>query len=298
MRKMNELKTADVLRIIEEAQLLGVKHIAFTGGEPLLRNDLLLLLGYTTGKGIQASINTNGSLITRQVAKELLKHRVFVYLSVDGVGEEGHERFRGRGSWQRLLGAIEMLNELGIEFATVTTVNKKNYEKVEEIMKFCASSRALFSCFLPLMAFNEGEEELLLAPHEMLYVIQKIDEETKKLRYRASLWCMPFAKRFIRKNRWVRIGGCRNREILDIGVDGSLLLCDVLDISLANIREKSLEEAILEFESNKLNQKVSSPSLPEECRECEIRKVCLGGCYARSYKKLGKLNEKDPLCPA
>jgi radical SAM protein with 4Fe4S-binding SPASM domain len=298
MRGKEEFKTADALKIIEEASLLGVKHIAFTGGEPLLRDDLLLLLDHTTRRGIQASINTNGSLITKQIAEELLKRRVFVYLSVDGVGK-GHERFREDGSWRCLLKTIEILNEVKIEFATVTTLNKGSYKNIEKIMDFCASSGSLFSCFLPLMPFDGGgiEEELLLSPFEVHEAIRKIDEEARRLKYRISLWCMPFSRRFIRKSRWVRIGGCRNREVLDIGVDGSLLLCDVLDISLSTLRGKSLREAVAEFESNKLNQEVSFPELPEECRECEVKAMCLGGCYARAYKKFGKLNEKDPLCP-
>jgi radical SAM protein with 4Fe4S-binding SPASM domain len=295
MRACKELPTEKVFKIIDEASILGVEHIAFTGGEPLLREDILPLLRYTRERGIQVSITTNGSLITEDIAKEFLEFGVFIYLSLNGVGDE-HERLRGEGSWGRLLITIEILNKIGLGFATITTLHKGNYKDIGEIIKFCSSSGPLFSCFLPLMPFDNVAKESLLGPIEILETLKAIDKEARDIRYRVSLWCMPFAKRFI-QNRWIRIGGCRDREVIDIGVNGDLLLCDVLDISLATLRIESLRDAANRFEAHKLNKEISFPTLRGECIECKAKSVCLGGCYARAYKEYGTFNEKDPLCP-
>jgi radical SAM protein with 4Fe4S-binding SPASM domain len=296
MRGLDELETEEALKGIEDACLLGVRHIAFTGGEPLLRKDIFSLLRHTTELGIRTSITTNGSLITEEVANSLRELDVFVYLSLNGVEEE-HERFRGKGSWKRLLNTIKILKNIDVGFATVTTLHKENYKDIGKIMRFCATSGSLFSCFLPLMPFDKVGKELLLEPAEVLKVLKSVDNEVTRLKYKVSLWCMPFSKRFIR-NRLIRVGRCRNGEVIDIGVNGDLLLCDVLDISLTTLREKSLKEAINRFEAHRLNQEISFPILRGKCARCKVSSVCKGGCYARAYKEFGSFNEKDPLCPA
>ncbi len=148
-----ELTTREAKRIVKEAHEIGVEHIAFTGGEPLLREDIFELLEFANTCGVEASITTNGTLITEDVAKTLKKLNTFLYISIDGVGKT-HETLREKGTWDKLSRVFEILKKYKIPFATITTLSKSNYLVVEETIKFLKEIGAEFSCMLPCLLYT------------------------------------------------------------------------------------------------------------------------------------------------
>ncbi|WP_168371282.1 radical SAM protein [Pyrodictium occultum] len=98
------LSTGEALRLVGEAAELGVAHINLTGGEPLLRGDILELLAAAVDSGIEASLFTNMALLRDGVAGELARLGVLLYTSLDGP-REVYEAAKGPGSWERFLRA-------------------------------------------------------------------------------------------------------------------------------------------------------------------------------------------------
>ena len=289
-----ELTTREAKRIVKEAHEIGVEHIAFTGGEPLLREDIFELLEFANTCGVEASITTNGTLITEDVAKTLKKLNTFLYISIDGVGKT-HETLREKGTWDKLSRVFEILKKYKIPFATITTLSKSNYLVVEETIKFLKEIGAEFSCMLPLMPFGRAKEDYVLSKDELKDALFMVSESAHRYKHTVNLWCMPFAIKYI-ENSYIYVAGCRNVDTIDIAPNGDMLLCDVLDIVITDVRKRSLSEALKIFENHPLVKKLSQPVKKEPCKNCYVREFCMGGCYARAFKVYGNFNEKDPMC--
>jgi len=74
----DELTTEEGKKLIDDLAAFGSPVMLFSGGEPLMRPDLLTLAKYATDKGMRAVISTNGTLITKEIATELKKNRSFL----------------------------------------------------------------------------------------------------------------------------------------------------------------------------------------------------------------------------
>jgi radical SAM protein with 4Fe4S-binding SPASM domain len=221
---------------------------------------------------------------------------LFLYVSVDGVGTK-HEFLRPKHSWNTLVRSLDTLNRFDIGFATITTLHKRNYMDIKEIIEHCKNSGAKFSCFLPLMLLGKTERDDILSTEEVLYSLDLLDEGANDFRYSLDLWCMPFAERFLSNPR-IKITGCRNESTLDIDASGRVLLCDVLDVEVGDVKASSLSEVLKQVENHAATSEVVTPVSAAPCSDCSARSKCLGGCFARSFAECGRFDSPDPLCPA
>lgn len=94
----NELTTEEAMNLVEQFSELKVPLILFTGGEPLMRGDLIKLAHYARDKGIRIALSTNGTLITREMASKLAEAGFsYIGVSLDSINSEFHDKFRGWG---------------------------------------------------------------------------------------------------------------------------------------------------------------------------------------------------------
>ncbi|MEM3522015.1 MAG: radical SAM protein, partial [Candidatus Bathyarchaeia archaeon] len=92
----DELSTEERLAIIDQIDKAKVASIAFSGGEPIIRKDFFEIAKYASEKGIYVSLATNGTLITKDIAKKLYDCGVgYAEVSLDGAAPQTHEAFRG-----------------------------------------------------------------------------------------------------------------------------------------------------------------------------------------------------------
>lgn len=127
-----ELNTAQALSIIEELGILGTRMVHFTGGEPLLREDVGILLEQCHKKNILTSMNSNGSLVSRRIAE--LKTLDLLAISFDGP-EEIHDAIRAKGSYQGALEALTVARQNGIKVRILTALSKHNLGAVDFILE-------------------------------------------------------------------------------------------------------------------------------------------------------------------
>ena len=89
------MATEEVKRVIDEACALGVKMIYFTGGEALLRPDIFDLIAHTARAGVVSTLNTNGSLITPELAEKIVVSGLqSLTFSIDSPDEHIHDAIR------------------------------------------------------------------------------------------------------------------------------------------------------------------------------------------------------------
>jgi len=114
-----------VKEIIAEGYAAGFRHLHITGGEPLLWEGLFEALDYTFGIGYQTVfINTNGTLLTTDVAQKIATYnRCSISVSLDG-DEPLHNRLRGEGSYRKTISGIETALDAVVELVVFTIARK------------------------------------------------------------------------------------------------------------------------------------------------------------------------------
>lgn len=130
--KARELNTKNIFSIIDKLSSLGTRVICFSGGEPLLRNDLGKIIDYAHKKNISyIDINSNGALVKERI--EEIKGIRMLCLTLDGP-QKIHDRLRGEGSYRKVLEAahIAKKNKIKVYFRTVLT--KLNLKYIDNIL--------------------------------------------------------------------------------------------------------------------------------------------------------------------
>jgi len=126
--RFKDLDTATVFRIINEMAEAGVKKISFSGGEPLLRDDICEIIKYTKDKGISCEMNSTGFLFPEKADK--LRSLDLLKLSLDGP-REINDTVRGRkGAYQWTIEAARYAKKSGVRFVFCSTLTGYNIDYV------------------------------------------------------------------------------------------------------------------------------------------------------------------------
>jgi 12,18-didecarboxysiroheme deacetylase len=152
-----EMDTEQAFSVLDDLARFGVPVVLFSGGEPLMRRDLLRLASYAVQKGMRAVISTNGTLITKDKAKELREVGLsYVGVSLDGM-EEVHDRFRGRkGAFQSAMEGIRNCREVGLKVGLRFTVNRLNRQEVPGVFDLLERENIPRICFYHLVYAGRG----------------------------------------------------------------------------------------------------------------------------------------------
>lgn len=130
-RKFDELKTPQILDAIKDLFRNGTRIIRFTGGEPLLKEDIAIIINYACDLGIAVTISTNGILLPEKIKE--IKRISGVFISLDGP-EDIHNSLRGIGSYAKALEAIKIAKESNISVSIATTLNSLNLNNIKYLL--------------------------------------------------------------------------------------------------------------------------------------------------------------------
>ena len=155
----DELSTAEGRALIDDLAGFGVPVLLFSGGEPLVRQDLPELAAYAVEKGMRAVISTNGTLITPQVARTLKQIGLsYVGISLDGM-EAINDKFRGvSGAFSKALSGIRNCRAAGIKVGLRFTINRFNVGEIPAIFDLLEAEDVPRVCFYHLVYAGRGSE--------------------------------------------------------------------------------------------------------------------------------------------
>ncbi len=131
-----ELSYPEVCSILDQLSKMGCFHINLTGGDPLVRPDLLKILTHAKKKGFYTILLTNATLFTPHISDHLKSINIDkVDISLYGMTERTYKSVTGvSGSFTRCLRGIELLRERDISFSLkmpVTTLNKNEFAQAK-----------------------------------------------------------------------------------------------------------------------------------------------------------------------
>ena len=135
----SELGTDECFRVIDEIAAFAPECVTIlTGGEPLLRRDILEIVRRAAERGLWVVVGTNGVSITENLATRLAKAGARgLSLSLDALDAERHDRFRNvRGAWRNTVDGAAILNRVGLPFIVQTTAGSHNLGELDAIADF------------------------------------------------------------------------------------------------------------------------------------------------------------------
>jgi len=224
--------------IIRQGKEMGVYFYIYTGGEPLVRKTDLIRLCEKHDDCVFLAF-TNGTLIDEAFADEMLRVKNFVpAISLEGF-EEATDSRRGKGTYAKVIRAMELLRERKLLYGISSCYTSANYDSItsEEYYDMLIRMGAYFIWYFHYMPVgNDASPELLPTPEQRETVYRRI----RSYRSRKPLFAMDF------QNDAEFVGGCiaGGRNYFHINANGDIDPCVFIHYSDSNIREKSLLEAM------------------------------------------------------
>jgi 12,18-didecarboxysiroheme deacetylase len=155
----DELSTDEARAMIDDLAGYGAPVLLFSGGEPLMRHDLLELIPYASAAGLRTVISTNGTMIDAPLAEKLATAGLnYVGVSLDGMAAT-NDAFRGQqGAFQRALEGIRNCHAVGVKAGLRLTMNRRNVGEIPEVFDLIEREGIQRVCFYHLVYTGRGDD--------------------------------------------------------------------------------------------------------------------------------------------
>lgn len=179
-KKRAELSTDDAFMVVEklsEVAQIGLPALSFSGGEPLLREDLFEVAAYANKKIPYLSIATNGTLLTKDNVRRLKDVGIdYVEISLDGATKEVHESFRGvKGCFERTMRGIRNSLDEGIETCIATTFQQHNKSQFKQLINLVDELGIMFMHFNYIPTGRAKDHIMLdLTPEDRFTILETL----------------------------------------------------------------------------------------------------------------------------
>lgn len=317
----DELTHDEGLKLLDDLAAFGSPVALFSGGEPLMRPDIIELIRHARAGGMRAVLSTNGTLINEEMAAQLKECGLsYVGVSLDGL-EETNDRFRGmHGAFRQALEGIRNCRAAGIKVGLRFTMNRRNAQDLGGIFDLLQQENIPRVCFYHLVYAGRGsklvEEDLNHA--ETRAAVDLIIDRTQAL-HDAGI---PAEVLTVDNHcdgpylylRMLKEGNARAEGVMELlrmnggNSTGIGIGCVSWDgqvhadqfwrhYSFGNVRERPFS-AIWTDTSDELMGKLKNrkPHLKGRCAQCRFQDVCNGNFRVRAEAVTGDVWEPDPAC--
>lgn len=317
-----ELSTAEGKRLLDDLANYGVPVVLFSGGEPLVRDDLFELVRYADERGIRPVLSTNGTLITEEKAARLRDAGLrYAGISVDGLPER-NDAFRGQeGAFDAAIRGIRACLDAGLKTGLRYTITEQNASDLRGVVDLLYEEGVNRFCFYHLDYGGRGADlvDVDLSPREKRAAVKELcdltreyydqDEEIETLlvgNYADAAYLVEYARRFIGAAAAERVydylqrngGDPTGERVADVDYQGNVHPTQFWQgYSLGNVRDRPFI-AIWEDDSNPLIFRLRErrEHLTGRCADCRYQDICRGASRLRALTVNDDLFAPDPQC--
>jgi 12,18-didecarboxysiroheme deacetylase len=317
----NEMSTSEAKTMIDDLAAFGAPVLLFSGGEPLMRDDLYELGAYAVARGLRTVISTNGTLIDRHAAVRI-KEAGFSYvgISLDGIGAT-NDRFRGMtGAFDAALAGIRACTEAGVKTGLRLTLNRHNYEDLNGIFDLLEEEQIRRACFYHLVYAGRGariqSDDLSL--EETRAAVDLIFDRTEDFSRRGvdiEILTVdnhadgPYLLRRVQAEQPERAGEVTQLLRWNGGNSSGIGISDVDHLgnvhadqfwqhhSFGNVRERPFSEIWTDLGDPLMSGlKDRKPLLQGRCATCQYLDICNGNFRVRAEAVYDDVWAPDPAC--
>ena len=291
--RAGELATAEALSVIDQLAAAGVLVLAFSGGEPMLREDWRELVRHAVAAGLRVNLGSNGATVSDSNADDIARLGVHsVTVSLDSHRPEVHDRFRGcPGLHPRALEAVRRLARRGVRVVvgfTPTRLNRGDAAGVVELAHRLGADAVNLSEYVPA---GRGPRSIALAPDELRGVLEQWIALRAEYRGRLEMiWHDCRVGLLVDEEEQRKYVGCgAGRLVARILPNGTVTPCVFLPTAIGSLRDQPFQR--MWRESDLLRRfRDRQGHVTGNCGECRHLASC-GGCRAVAHAYSGG----DPL---
>ncbi|WP_336784637.1 pyrroloquinoline quinone biosynthesis protein PqqE [Paenibacillus sp. MMO-177] len=298
-KRESELSTNEWLSVLDQASELGVVQVHFTGGEPLLRSDLELLIRHARDLGLFVNLITSGVGLTKERIRELSEAGIdSIQLSLQAATEELADSIAGFKAYELKRQAAQWIRESGLTLNMNVVLHSSNLHQIEEIIELCVAwgAQRLELANAQYYGWALRNIHQLLPRSEQLKKAERVYIQANE-RYGQQielLWILPdyyedFPKPCM--GGWAKLS-------LTVAPNGRVLPCtvasEIQSLTFENVKEREL--AWIWKESPSFNAYRGYDWMAEPCRSCDRRELDYGGCRCQAFLLTGDAQATDPVC--
>lgn len=294
----DELATEDWLRVLRQARAMGSTQLGFSGGEPLVRQDLEELIAESRKLGYYTNLITSGVGMDEARIKRFkdagLDH---IQISFQASSEELNNYLGGTKSFQHKTTMAQLVKKYDYPMVLNIVLHRKNIDQIADILDMCVTLNADYVelASTQYYGWSRVNIEQLLPTAAQLERAEKIAAE-----YRQRLEGKMRVIYVIPDYYGNRPKACMNgwgSVFLTIAPDGTALPCHaagMLPIEFPNVRDHDVE--YIWNDSPGFNHYRGYDWMKEPCRSCPERFKDFGGCRCQAFMLTGDAANADPVC--
>ncbi|MGO8671763.1 MAG: pyrroloquinoline quinone biosynthesis protein PqqE [Capsulimonadaceae bacterium] len=294
-----ELSTVEWRRVLAEAIDLGVLHVMFSGGEPLLRPDLPELVAAARSEGVYTNLITSAVGFTRERAERLKEAGLdSIQISFQADVAELADEIAGTRAHERKREAALLAREVDLPITVNVVVHRRNVDRLGAMIALAeeVGAERLELANVQFYGWAFRNKEALLPSRAQLAAAQKVAAEAQaRLRGRMEV-------HFILPDYFAdRPKPCMNgwgQRYLTVNPLGDVLPCptayEIKSLPVDNVRDHPLRW--IWEESQAFNRFRGADWMPDPCHSCDRRDIDFGGCRCQAALLTGDPANADPVC--
>jgi PqqA peptide cyclase len=294
----DELSTADWQRVFTEAAEMGVLQCHLSGGEPLLRRDLVDLVRTAAELGMYTNLVTSAIGFSRPRAEALkaagLDH---VQVSVQADESAASDRIAGIPSFERKLKAAAVVKDFGWPLTVNVVLHRQNIDRIAEIVALVEELDAdrVELANTQYYGWAWRNRAALLPDRDQLARAEEVVRDAR-VRLGARMEIVHVLPDYYSEYPKPCMGGWAARQLI-VTPNGEAMPClaaHTLPLPTASVREHGLET--IWDESPMFTAFRGTGWMQDPCRTCERRELDFGGCRCQAFQLTGDATRADPVC--
>jgi len=298
-RIKNELDTDAWIRVLREARQLGAAQLGFSGGEPLVRRDLEVLVEEGRRLGYYTNLITSGvgmdAARVRRLRDVGLDH---IQLSFQASNSELNDRIAGTGSFEHKLAMAREVKANGFPMVLNFVIHGDNIDTMQDMLDLAIELEADYVELANAQYYGWALEnrDRLLPTRDQITRAQAVAEDYQQ-RHGDSMKIYYVIPDYYENRPKACMDGW-GKVFLCIAPDGTALPCqaarDLPGIDYPNVRDRDIDW--IWRESPAFNRFRGEVWMKEPCRSCPERSKDYGGCRCQAYLLTGDPANADPVC--
>lgn len=295
----NEIDTGTWLQVFHEAEQLGVVQLNLTGGEPLLRDDLELIVEGAGKVGLYTNLITSGIPLTSERLSRLRTMGLnSVQVSIQSTRSSSSDRIGGAQSFNRKLDTMRWVTSLGLPLTMNVVLHRENISEIKEIIALAerVSADRLELANTQYLGWALKNRVGLLPTREQIERARTVAAEAKA-RLRGKMEVLFITPDYYTEYPKACMEGWGRRFIV-INPEGLALPCHLAHTIPGLCFEHVTKSRLADIwhHSAGFNRFRGEEWLPDPCRTCERRAIDFGGCRCQAFHVVGDAYMADPAC--
>lgn len=297
-----ELTTQQWMDVLEQGRTMGAAQLGFSGGEPLVRQDLGELIKHARSLGYYTNLITSGIGLTQSKVEEFKQAGLdHIQISFQASDETINNALAGsKKAFANKLAMAKAVKAAGYPMVLNFVTHRHNIDQIDKIIELCIELEADFVELATCQFYGWAHLNRLglLPTKEQLTRAEAI---TNRYREKLKAEGNPCKLIFVTPDYYEeRPKGCMNgwgNVFLTVTPDGTALPCHSarqLPIEFPNVKKQTLHD--IWYNSFGFNHYRGYEWMEEPCRSCDEKEKDFGGCRCQAYMLTGNANATDPVC--